>query len=617
MVNQSRAPRIAVLGTADAGRVQACVDAHAALGDVVLVAADSYPGGCRGIERRTVTGRVVCNREALQLLLALEADEVVVNVGVAYSHDEAVQLLRVYAALTGRVDRLWVFVDNERVPLADAAVVPAIMRRPLALPDVHDPLFDEGLWLAMVEREGYDAGERLYEWLRADTVPDLASKMAAVETLVAELRHPFPECAEGPVLALTRMLAREGRAAEAKSRLLDQLSVAPTHRLENALFTIDLVLDGKPVPPHLTRFVGDESSYLRERVCAAPFANFYVDYDGGVSVCCGHFLKTRIGNVLDRAAPDIFNSPVARDIRRSTTDGRYKYCDLVKCHWIHGDRLPLRSDVRALHDHADTAAMADDGVWDALPSFGAAVNGDDSGVADAPGHISLGLDDSCNLRCPSCRPELRVTNNAQTNRLFDAMVTRILPLARDARFLDVDPSGELFASPATMRMLGLLNSREYPRLKINIISNGVLFTPDRWARLANIHDMVNQVRISIDAASKATFETIRLGGQWETLQRNLAFIATLRRAGVVRRFVLSFTYQAGNYTEMPAFVAMTKALGGDAVYFEQLQNIRWTADEFARLAVNRPEHPDYQRFRDLLRHPALQDPIVALDFADP
>src|SRR3954452_18056607 len=103
-----------------------------------------------------------------------------------------------------------------------------------------------------------------------------------------------------------------------------------------------------------------------------------------------------------------------------------------------------------------------------------------------------------------------------------------------------------------------------------------------------MQQLVFRMPVSVDASSRDTFETLRLGGEWEARLRSLHFISGLRRQNIAKRFTMSFTYQAENYQEMPAFVALAKSLHCDTVLFEQLQNLRWSDEEYRRRAVNKP-----------------------------
>ena len=82
------------------------------------------------------------------------------------------------------------------------------------------------------------------------------------------------------------------------------------------------------------------------------------------------------------------------------------------------------------------------------------------------------------------------------------------------------------------------------------------------------------MKISIDAASKETYEKNRLGGTWERLLENLVYLCKLRNTPMahVNWICLNFVVQSNNYLEMEDFVTMAENLGADAVEFQKLGN---------------------------------------------
>lgn len=82
------------------------------------------------------------------------------------------------------------------------------------------------------------------------------------------------------------------------------------------------------------------------------------------------------------------------------------------------------------------------------------------------------------------------------------------------------------------------------------------------------------MRISIDGASKKTYEKNRLGGTWERLQKNLKYLCNLKQNGKahIDWIGLNFVIQDNNYQEIPMFVNMAKKFNMDAVEFQRLGN---------------------------------------------
>ena len=76
--------------------------------------------------------------------------------------------------------------------------------------------------------------------------------------------------------------------------------------------------------------------------------------------------------------------------------------------------------------------------------------------------------------------------------------------------------------------------------------------------LENVHKFIKSAEISVDAATKDTYENYtRLGGKWEDIQHNLRFIATLPNLEYV---TMSFVVQNANYKEMEMFYKMSEEI---------------------------------------------------------
>lgn len=367
-----------------------------------------------------------------------------------------------------------------------------------------------------------------------------------------------------------------------------------TTPLNSALHVIKVASGGFEIPPHWERFIGPDNTYLHEHVCRNPFERFDITWDGGALLCCGHWLPEKIGNILEQPCDKILNSPMAQAIRKSVTDGSYLYCDHIKCSSMKSNGLIPRGETS---DRAIINAM----------------NGTSFSV-ESPKTILYGLDKSCNLSCPSCRNEVFVERKETQERYIELIDASLLDLLHGAESLNISVSGELFASKSARSLLKQLNKQDFPRLRLDIISNGTLFDEKAWSTFPGIHDMIRDVRISIDAATKETFEKLRRGGNFEILCRNLSFLASLKATGNFEKLLFSFTYQLENHLEMGDFVRFAKHYGCDRVLFERLQKIAQTEEEFKQQAVHLTESPYFQLFLDQIRHPIMQDEIVVGDF---
>src|SRR5208283_4032249 len=92
----------------------------------------------------------------------------------------------------------------------------------------------------------------------------------------------------------------------------------------------------------------------------------------------------------------------------------------------------------------------------------------------------------------------------------------ILETAEQAELVYLSGAGEVFASRHSRKILGLLTRAQYPRLRIRIISNGVLFDRKAWETF-DLQDRMEAIFISVDAAREETYRVVRRGGDFQRL----------------------------------------------------------------------------------------------------
>lgn len=401
---------------------------------------------------------------------------------------------------------------------------------------------------------------------------------------------------EALALALGRAFGAAAQYQQALSAVGKGLQVNPySIHLKAAKHTLLLKSEGKRVPPRLEKFAGDDNGYLSQFVCPAPFERFDIGPDGQVLVCCGHWLPTHIGNFMTQPVHDVLNSPIAHAIRQSITDGSYKYCNHLECMPMNQDALPRRDE---LHHHPRAQK--------ALSENSFQLEGIDQ--------LMFAFDQSCNLSCPSCRAHVITEKLSNSIDKARAVEEKLLPLLPSVRILHINPAGELFASKPSRRLLELIDDERCPNLKLDIISNGTLFSREEWNKFPGIHNKVRSVRISIDAACKETFEKLRRLGKYDVFLKNMQFLRELRVGGTLPELKFSFTYQLGNFGEMKAFVAFGDEMCADFVIFERLQNIAFAHEEYRQKAVHHPEHPLYWEFIAVVKDPVFRTGRVIHDF---
>ncbi|MES9996759.1 SPASM domain-containing protein [Desulfovibrio aminophilus] len=401
---------------------------------------------------------------------------------------------------------------------------------------------------------------------------------------------------EAFTLGFCRGAGHFGKYKEALSLLNRVNKIIPNSIfLKAAESALNSIVNGEEVPLRLKKFIGHDNGYLKNFICQEPFRRFDVGPCGDVLLCCGHWLPRSIGNFERDDILSILNSPLALKIRKSVTDGTYKYCNHLECSALIQEYLPSRETVK------------DKLILHAL----------ETGDFTVPhlDNLMFAYDRSCNLSCPSCRNERYIVSGDAAKLMTKSVRERLIPLLRHVRVLNLNPAGELFASKSCRNIMRALESKECSHIKLDIISNGTLFSERVWARFPGIHDKIRSVRISTDSCTKSGFEKLRRGANWEIFLQNITFLSELRRKGVIPQLKFSFTYQRDNFREIPSFVDFCTSFGADFVIFERLQNLgTFTQEQFCERAVHRPDHPLHAEFLAIISDKRLSDIRTWNDF---
>jgi len=329
------------------------------------------------------------------------------------------------------------------------------------------------------------------------------------------------------------------------------------------------------------------------RFCANPFEHLEVMPDGTAYACCPGWQPRPIGNVVDEGPRAVWEGLYARDVRISVLDGSFRRCKA--CPFLATSTGPVQQ-------------VAEDADLSAYPL-----------VPPGPRYLNLAVDLACNLACPSCRVAPHRSSPADRDRVRRVQAAALSEgILEGLDWLSVSGSGDPFASAPHLELLRTLSPARLPGLKLRLHTNGLLLDETAWAGLGEAREMVRAIEVSVDAATPETYAVNR-GGDWGVLQRNLAFVAGLRRGGPLETLQLSFVTQANNWREAPAFVEMGRGLGADAVLFTALRNWgTFREEDFAARAVHLPEHPERDAMRALFaREPLSAPPALVGGLLDP
>ena len=295
--------------------------------------------------------------------------------------------------------------------------------------------------------------------------------------------------------------------------------------------------------------------------CNWPWKEVHIDRLGRIFLCgCDAWVPYSVGHVLDfHSFGDIFTTSTAQKIQGSIAQGEYEYCDTIHC--------GVEAEVKNITFDYE---------------------------------IQIGLDDSCNLQCPSCRSTMifRDDNSYVIERqTWLARVQQWIKQVPDKKInILIGSNGEPFASPIYKEFL---KSEFNENVNYEIRSNGTLIK--RHINELSILPNLKIIKLSIDAATAPTYERVRRPAKWNTLLDNIDYLNVLKEVYHFKIFA-SFVIQRENLEDVLDFIEFCDDNEIDSCDFTLLQD--WGSfQNFEAEAVHNPQHNLHDRFLQVIKEP--------------
>ena len=193
----------------------------------------------------------------------------------------------------------------------------------------------------------------------------------------------------------------------------------------------------------------------------------------------------------------------------------------------------------------------------------------DPSLETMPQWVSFNTTNYCNLKCPHCQThgteEVHKINNDKRRRWSDETLREAaretLPFAYE---FNLTLTGEPLCSP---HLEGRLDELGQYGAKLDMNTNGTLFSEEM---LCKVLPHAGTITISIDGATKATCEAIRLGVDFGKLLNNIRLLTRCcellsARINPVIRF--AFTIMASNIRDLPEIVRLAHFLRVPTINF--------------------------------------------------
>lgn len=332
----------------------------------------------------------------------------------------------------------------------------------------------------------------------------------------------------------------------------------------------------------LKKTIYDDNCYDLD--CKTMMNHLEILRNGETMCCCSTFIEYNLGSVLDRGKDEIWKSLRHRIMCLSLVNKTYSFCNKKMCPLFIG-----KSKQRTAIDIDQPYCAID----------------------DDPRVLALGYDKTCNLYCETCRDEICVAKGDEkeaVDNITEKIIREYLP---NTEFLIMAGDGEVMLSNAYKKVY--TSSMCKPKY-IRLLSNGMLFDQKHWDEIRVGKNCPIMLTVSVDAATKETYEAIRRGSNFDILKRNMEFASYLRKNGELRYFRMNFVVQNRNYLEMPLFVEWGEELGVDEIFFTKVLNWgTWSSEEFSKISMMEEDgFTPKEDLRLILDDPRMKSHIVDL-----
>lgn len=288
--------------------------------------------------------------------------------------------------------------------------------------------------------------------------------------------------------------------------------------------------------------------------CLYPFTFLEFHPKGDVFCCCPAWTKAGpVGNLYKQTIEEIWNGPRIKKIRKNIYENNYQQvCKMDYCPYINN---PIN------------LSQVEKKASSKLKKIIQQIKQRKTHLDTLPLRVSLAQNAKCNLRCKMC-----ISHQGYCPvepKLNELVYKRTLPkLFSDLETIKLTGNGDPFAQKSTLDFMQNFDSSKYPDINFKILTNAQLLNKKLWQKIKHLD--ITSINISIDAATKKTYEKIRVGGNWETLQKNLKFISQLRKNNKINNLVINMTVMKSNYKELVKFAKMGLKFNCDYIHYRKI-----------------------------------------------
>lgn len=311
-----------------------------------------------------------------------------------------------------------------------------------------------------------------------------------------------------------------------------------------------------------------------------------IDETGEVNLCSWR-KKSRIGNILEHSFYDVYHSEEANAAREELIKGDYTHCWDENCPYLSNHDIEKhRVEISQIPEYPDT--------------------------------LSLSYEGKCNYHCTCCssHSHMKMCRERDWSKNYLKIESEIRKVLPHIKRISAHGTGELFASPSVMKMLGEWRPlAPVHECSVELETNGSLFNEKNWEKISNLGQYDVSVYITVMSFEEQTYRYLSgTSLPVENIINNLHYVRSLREKGIINHVEIGTVVQERNFREMPSFVSRCiNEFAADTVRLRSVfvfkhapmdHNVAWFSD------VRNPYHPYHQEYLDIMRDPIFTHPKV-------
>lgn len=285
-------------------------------------------------------------------------------------------------------------------------------------------------------------------------------------------------------------------------------------------------------------------------LCLQPFTTMTFQAGGVVSCCCLGWTKFGIGNIKDKNIDEMWNSNALQFIRKNIYNFEWQNICNEAC--PHVSYFTSNNKYVKFSELEKNESLSPEIIND--------IKKRETVVSSTPAIYNFSNSNVCNLNCLMCTKDSIADDQTVIFKTIEDVTNHI----QSAKRIILSGNGDPFARPDTMKLL-TDPSWQNVILKFDLITNALLL-PRYWDKVK--HNNFGSLLISMDGATKETYERIRIGGKWEKILESLNLVKEN-----IRRFesvTINMTVMKSNYKEIPKFIELAKYFG----FYVSFQRVR-------------------------------------------